>query len=175
MRYLYAFLALGFLVFVGCPPAETAGPEEVTAEETPAVTVEEAPAVETVSPETTAIETTSAETTAVETTGAETTAVETTATTTEAPPATPAEEVAPSPKMGYRVQIGAFTYEEGANRMKMRAESELNQKVYVDFIEGMYKVRVGDFLTREDAEAYRDKLIGMGYNGAFLVETEISP
>lgn len=165
MRYLYAFLILGFLGFVGCPPAETGNPEEITAEGTPAVTVEEVPAAETVSPETTAIETTTAETTATETT----------ATATEAPPAAPAEELTPAPKMGYRVQIGAFTYEEGANKVKMRAESELNQKVYVDFIEGMYKVRVGDFLTREDAEAYRDKLISMGYNGAFLVETEISP
>ena len=163
MRYLYSFLILGFMFFLGCPSAETGGPQEVTAEETPAVTVEEAPATEAVSSEPTSVETTAAETTDVE------------AITTEAPPAAPAEELTPAPKMGYRVQIGAFSFEEGANKVKIRAESELNQKVYVDFIEGMYKVRVGDFLTREDAEAYRDKLIGMGYNGAFLVETEISP
>jgi len=152
MRYLYSFLILGFMFFLGCPSAETGGPQEVTAEETPAVTVEEAPATTEVFPETTSAETTA-----------------------EAPASTPAQELTPAPKMGYRVQIGAFSFEEGANKVKIRAESELNQKVYVDFIEGMYKVRVGDFLTREDAEAYRDKLIGMGYNGAFLVETEISP
>jgi len=162
MRYLYSLLILGFLLFLGCPAAETAGPEELTAEETPAVTVEEAPTIEEAVPET-----------AAEITEAETTAAETT--TEEAPPSTPAEELTPTPKMGFRVQIGAFEFEEGANKIKVRAESEINQRVYVDFIEGMYKVRVGDFLTKEYAQSFREKLISMGYNGAFLVETEISP
>ena len=161
MRYLYAFLMLGFVFFLGCPPAETAGPEEPLTEETPAVTVEEETpeATADVTPETTTAETT------------QTTAE----TTTETPPATPAEELTPAPKMGYKVQIGAFKFEEGANKMKARAESELTQKVYVDYIDGYYKVRAGDFLTREDAETYKEKLINMGYAKAFIVETEISP
>jgi len=36
-----------------------------------------------------------------------------------------------------------------------------------------YKIRVGNFLTRQEAEKYRDFLRENGYIDAFIVETQV--
>jgi len=47
--------------------------------------------------------------------------------------------------------------------------------VYIQHIPPYYKVRVGDFLTKEEAKVVKQQAMQMGYRGAFIVETMISP
>lgn len=78
---------------------------------------------------------------------------------------------------GYRVQIFAFSSKERAENAKKEAEQILSLPVYIEYdpsIDGPYKVRVGDFLLREEAERYKEKLRQEGYPDAFIVETQIN-
>jgi septal ring-binding cell division protein DamX len=97
----------------------------------------------------------------------------------EATPTPPTEvkETAPSkPLYGYRVQILATSNKEKADMFAKEAQARFkDQKVYVEFISPYYKVRIGDFLTREEAEAFRAKAKSLGYFDAFIVESPITP
>ena len=78
---------------------------------------------------------------------------------------------------GFRVQIFAFSTKERAEKAKKEAESVLSLPVYIEYdpsIDGPYKVRVGDFSSKEEAEQYKEKLRQEGYPDAFVVETEIN-
>lgn len=89
------------------------------------------------------------------------------------PPPPPAETV------GYRVQIGAFRFETGewggAQQRASEARMRFTESVYVEFEAGLYKVRVGDCVTRNDAEMLKSKALQLGYTDAFIVETTIAP
>jgi septal ring-binding cell division protein DamX len=97
----------------------------------------------------------------------------------EATPTPPTEvkKTAPSkPLYGYRVQILATSNKEKADMFAKEAQARFkDQKVYVEFISPYYKVRIGDFLTREEAEAFRAKAKSLGYFDAFIVESPITP
>jgi len=92
----------------------------------------------------------------------------------EVPPPPPAAQ-AP----GYRVQIGAFRFETGewggAQQRASEARMRFTEPIYVQVEAGLYKVRVGDCVTRNDAEILKTKAIGLGYTDAFIIETTISP
>ncbi len=90
-----------------------------------------------------------------------------------APVVTPDTAGIPEKIMGYRVQIFATLKKEKAQYIASRARKVLSRPVYVEYIPPFYKVRVGDFRNREDAEEYRDYLRANGYPDAFVVETEI--
>jgi len=77
------------------------------------------------------------------------------------------------PVYGYRVQIFAFESMERAEAAAEEARIRLDLPVYVEYVPPFYKVRVGDFIEREEAERIRDKLRLTGYPDAFLVETLI--
>ncbi|MEN3045859.1 MAG: SPOR domain-containing protein [Candidatus Hydrothermales bacterium] len=90
----------------------------------------------------------------------------------------------PEPKkvFGYRVQIIALDAskpgnKEKANKYAREAEARLRgeHKVYVEYIPPYYKVRVGDFLSKEEADKMKMRLRGLGYFDAWVVETEVSP
>lgn len=89
------------------------------------------------------------------------------------PPPPPAETV------GYRVQIGAFRFETGewggAQQRASEARMRFTESVYVEFEAGLYKVRVGDCVTRSDAEILKSKALQLNYTDAFIVETTIAP
>ena len=88
----------------------------------------------------------------------------------ETPPATPAQV------FGFRIQIFASSTNNNANRVANDARAVFgNQSVYVDHVVPYYKVRVGDCLTREEAEALRRQALNLGFAGAFIVETMITP
>ncbi len=96
---------------------------------------------------------------------------------TTPPPTTPTK-VTPPPSVtyGYRVQILATSNKEKADMFAKEAQARFrDQKVYVEFIPPYYKVRVGDFITREEAEAFRAKAKSLGYFDAFIVESQITP
>jgi cell division septation protein DedD len=89
----------------------------------------------------------------------------------------PEEEVvtqAPTFEYGFRVQILASTSEENANGFAGEARTKLDHPVYVEYIPPYYKVRVGDFIVRSDAESCRDRIRGMGYTDAFVVESLVN-
>jgi hypothetical protein len=97
----------------------------------------------------------------------------------------PEEEVPAPPAgkvFGYRVQILALDAskpgsKEKAEKYAKQAENALRgeYKVYVEYIPPYYKVRVGDFLSRAEAEKMKMKLRAIGYFDAWIVETEINP
>lgn len=93
---------------------------------------------------------------------------------------TPPLPPAPSKVFGYRVQILAIDAakpgsKEKAEQFAREAEARLKgeYKVYVKYIPPYYKVRVGDFLSREDAEKMKMRLRSLGYYDAWVAETEV--
>lgn len=88
-------------------------------------------------------------------------------------PETPA--MAPQKVYGFRVQIFASSTEENASRIASDAREMFTDRVYVEYVSPYYKVRVGDYLTREEVEPLKNKALSLGYRGAFVVETMVSP
>ena len=84
---------------------------------------------------------------------------------------------APSPAkvFGFRVQIFASATEKNASRVADDAKAAFPENTYVEYVAPYYKVRVGDCLTNEDANVLKNKALRLGYRGAFVVETMITP
>lgn len=57
----------------------------------------------------------------------------------------------------WRVQVGAFTVQDNAERVAAQMRDR-GFPVIVEFLDGVYKVRIGDFATRPEADALRDQL-----------------
>ncbi|TET81577.1 SPOR domain-containing protein [candidate division TA06 bacterium] len=76
---------------------------------------------------------------------------------------------------GYRVQIGAFMSQSNAELFAAAARTNLTGNVYVEQIPPWHKVRVGDLLSREEAEMLRAQVLQLGYPGSFIVETMVTP
>lgn len=105
-------------------------------------------------------------------------------TTQTAPPSAP-ENPPPSQAFvrtipGYRVQVFASVYRDKAEAFREGIESRWGVKAYVvemyDPAHGqtLFKVRVGNFTTRSEAEAMRDRIRTVwGYTDAFVVEDQI--
>lgn len=64
---------------------------------------------------------------------------------------------------GWRVQIyssnNQLIAKQEAEDLKARLENELQQPIYIDFLQPFWKVRVGNFLTVEEAKAYRNEMV----------------
>jgi hypothetical protein len=92
------------------------------------------------------------------------------------PPMQPETPVmAPQRVYGFRVQIFASSTEENATRVATDAREVFNDRVYVEYVAPYYKVRVGDYLTHEEVEPLKNKALSLGYRGAFIVETMVTP
>lgn len=77
---------------------------------------------------------------------------------------------------GFRVQIFAFAERPRAELAFNNAKLRINAPIYLEVLPGdpaPYKIRVGNFQTREEAEKYRDFLRQNGYPDAFIVQCEI--
>ncbi|UCH82655.1 MAG: SPOR domain-containing protein [Candidatus Latescibacterota bacterium] len=85
------------------------------------------------------------------------------------PPAKPAQKT----MQGYRVQLLAAGSEASAQEVRAIAASKLGVSAYVDMVDGVYKVRVGDCPTREQAEALVERCRGAGYSDAWIVSCMI--
>ena len=81
----------------------------------------------------------------------------------------------PPETYGYRVQIGAFLSQQNAEMFAGAARGRFTEQVYVQFIEPYHKVRVGDLLSRGDAEMLKAKALQLGYPGSFIVESMVTP
>ena len=69
----------------------------------------------------------------------------------------------------FRVQILAVSDEASAQDARQTAALRLKQPVYVELVDGMYKVRVGDCPTRVEAEKLLRKCRESGYPDAWIV------
>lgn len=69
----------------------------------------------------------------------------------------------------FRIQILAVGDEVSAQDARQTAEVRLKQPAYVELVDGMYKVRVGDYGTRVEAEKALRKCRESGYPDAWIV------
>lgn len=90
-------------------------------------------------------------------------------------PTPPPPNPAPATILGFRIQLFASSTEKNASRVADDTRASFTQNVYIQHVPPYYKVRVGDFLTKEEAQVVKQQAMQMGYRGAFIVETMISP
>ncbi|MEO0288273.1 MAG: SPOR domain-containing protein [candidate division WOR-3 bacterium] len=69
----------------------------------------------------------------------------------------------------YKVQIFATYDEAKAYKVRDEAKAKFTEDVYVEYIPPYYKVRIGHFKTKEDADRFRDLVKDKGYSDAFTV------
>lgn len=93
----------------------------------------------------------------------------------EAPPPDTVRAPAPadSSAEGFRVQVFASADREVAENAARAAEQRLGVTAYTDLEEGMYKVRVGDYLRRPDAEAALATMRSHYYPDAWIVPARV--
>ena len=77
-------------------------------------------------------------------------------------------------RTGYRVQIGAFEDKDRADKMKTSALSKIDLPVYVEYLTPFFRVRVGDFTEKSEAEECVKFLKEMGFKEALWVYTNIN-
>ncbi len=87
----------------------------------------------------------------------------------------PKPSTAPASIYGFRVQIFASSTQKGASKVADDARSLFGGKIYIEHTPPYYKVRIGDCLTKEEAESLKNLAINKGFRGAFVVETMINP
>lgn len=76
---------------------------------------------------------------------------------------------------GFRVQVLASKSMTKADSLSLKLNSVLDDSAYVVYETPNYKVRIGDYIVREDAEKMRQKLQNMGYRTAWVIRTRITP
>lgn len=86
-----------------------------------------------------------------------------------------AESVADIPKeiIGYRIQILQTENAQEAREFQQDAILRLDIDAYVSYDNPYYKVRVGDFPSRFEAEEFLTTLEGRGFKSAWIVRTLI--
>ncbi len=72
---------------------------------------------------------------------------------------------------GFRIQITSTNSRDQAFNVKTLVLSRFpDQKVYTTYQAPLFKVRVGDFIKRDDAEKYRKLMLSIFPNGMYVVE-----
>lgn len=75
---------------------------------------------------------------------------------------------------GFRIQITSTNSRDQAFNTKAAVQAKFpDQKVYTTYQAPLFKVRVGDFLKREDAEKYRKLMLSIFPDGMYVVEDVI--
>jgi hypothetical protein len=74
--------------------------------------------------------------------------------------------------IGFRVQVFATADLEKAKAFKERAGRDSGLPAHIEFEGGLYKVRVGDFASREEAAAARARLVEL-YPDCWIVSTTV--
>ncbi len=77
---------------------------------------------------------------------------------------------------GFRVQLFSSKEIENANKAKFIASEQfddLDSKIYLEFDSPLYKVRLGDFQSRDEAERVREVVQSRGYPKAWIVKTRV--
>lgn len=88
----------------------------------------------------------------------------------EPPPALTGKEV---PRMGYSIQVGAFTNADNAIRLTESLEKQGVSAYYFHHKSGLFKVRFGDYPTREGARIKAEALVQAGiFTEYYIVSPE---
>ena len=74
---------------------------------------------------------------------------------------------------GYRVQIVISQNEQELQDIKVEIEKSIDEQTYIIFELPNYKLRVGNFLNRKEAENFQKKIVRLGYRTAWVVPTMI--
>ena len=74
---------------------------------------------------------------------------------------------------GYRVQIVISQNEQELQDVKIEIEKSINEQIYIIFELPNYKLRVGNFVNRKEAESFQKKIVRLGYRTAWVVPTMI--
>ncbi len=75
---------------------------------------------------------------------------------------------------GFRIQIFATSSIDEANGAKKGAEEKaLRDSIYIVYDPPVYKVRIGDFATRLEANQHLSRLINIGYPDAWVVADRV--
>ena len=74
---------------------------------------------------------------------------------------------------GFRVQLIATDSEVSARQIEQNALMDFQESVYLTFDPPNYKVRVGDCITRADANVLLGKAISQGYDNAWVVQCRV--
>ena len=88
------------------------------------------------------------------------------------PPAAPAPAAAPGAavtRTGYTVQVGAFSVVENARRLAQSLNELGLDAYYFPQGSGLYRVRFGDFATRDQAVREAERLVGRKIIGDYFV------
>jgi len=74
---------------------------------------------------------------------------------------------------GYRLQIFESSSVEDANRTLRKFERSLKDSVYMVFEAPLYKLRLGNFVTKKEAEKQKENLNKKGYKNIWIVRSRI--
>lgn len=74
---------------------------------------------------------------------------------------------------GFRVQIFAGADEQSARLVEEEARGEFDTRVYLSYDPPNYKVRLGDFVDRNEADQIRQDAYRKGYRDAWVVPDQI--
>ena len=74
---------------------------------------------------------------------------------------------------GYRLQIFESSSVEETNRTLRKFERSLKDSVYMVFEAPLYKLRLGNFVTKKEAEKQKEKLNKKGYKNIWIVRSRI--
>jgi hypothetical protein len=75
---------------------------------------------------------------------------------------------------GFRVQVMSTNNGVRAENMRMKLVSQINHNVRVIFEAPNYKVRVGEFTDRRDAEWLQKQLFALGYRRSWIVRARFT-
>ena len=76
---------------------------------------------------------------------------------------------------GFRVQVLATRDQVNGERLRNKLSESFLEKIYIIFESPNYKVRMGNFIDRRDAETLRRSLAKKGYPSAWIIRTRIEP
>ena len=76
---------------------------------------------------------------------------------------------------GFRVQIFATQDRNKADQLQDKLALKFDEKIYIIFEAPNYKLRIGDFLDRDDAEILRMRLVSSDFPSSWIVRTRIQP
>ena len=74
---------------------------------------------------------------------------------------------------GFRVQVISTQDLNEANRLVMELSSLFRNEVYIIFDSPNYKIRVGNFRSRGNAEKIRQQIVNLGHRAAWIVRTKV--
>ena len=87
-----------------------------------------------------------------------------------------AEESSLEEVNGFRVQICAVSNKEKAKQIQQDVILRfVNEDIYMDYHAPYYKIRVGNCLTRYEAEELQKLIVQKGFTDAWIVRTKVKP